>query len=171
MGSFVRKSMSQMGRFTSFQGLALCVLLWGSSVVPSSAQSGNVFANPEQVAKILRDDGYAAKLDSDVDGDPLIRSSSQGLKWNIYFYGCTKGRNCNAVQFSCGLEAKGEIPLEQLNEWNRNWRYTKTYLLKNGSVTLSRDLDLAGGIPRTNFKSVMESWDLQLGKFKGEMGW
>ena len=100
MGLFVLKSISQMWRFSFFQGLALCGFLLGSSVVPSSAQSGNVFANPDQVAKILRDEGYAAKLDSDVDGDPLIRSSSQGLKWNIYFYGCTKGRNCNAVQFS-----------------------------------------------------------------------
>jgi len=171
MVAFIRKSMSYMRRFTFFQLLALCFLVWGSSVVPASAQSGNVFANPDQLAKILRDEGYAAKLDADIDGDPMISSSSQGLKWNIYFYGCTKGRNCNAVQFSCGLAAKGEIPLEQLNEWNRNWRYTKTYLHKNGSVTLSRDLDMAGGITRSNFKSVMDSWDLQVGKLKSEMGW
>ncbi len=149
-----------------FSFLALC-----ASLLPASAQNVNVFANPDQIAKMLQGEGLAAKLDTDSDGDPLIASSSQGLKWNIYFYGCTNGRNCSAVQFSCVLSAKGKIPVEQLNEYNLKWRFTKSYLMRNGSVALVRDVDLKGGVTSNNFKSIIAVWDDQLGDFKKEMGW
>jgi hypothetical protein len=167
MGSMVRK-LSPL--FLKIAGLGLVFFL-AAPASQSFAQSANVFANPDQLARLLQEEGFAAKRETDGEGDPLISSSSQGLKWSIFFYGCTNGRNCTAIQFNCGLNAKGAIPVEQLNQWNSNWRYTKAHLRKDGSVALVRDIDLTGGISTPNFKAALASWDVHVGRFKKDVDW
>ena len=135
------------------------------------SQNISVFANPQQIIKILQDEGFSAKLEKDSQGDPVIRSGSQGLKWSIDFYSCKKGVNCSSVQFRSGFDAEGKIAVEQVNNWNAKMRFTSAALLNTGSVILKRDLELTGGIPITSFKSFIQDWDWHLGQFKLHIGW
>src|SRR5688500_17315910 len=72
--------------------------------------------DPQSVVRALQAAGYAAKLDKDKTGDPMIVSGSSGTTFHIYFYGCKDHKNCSTVQFSSGYNIEKALPLEQVNE-------------------------------------------------------
>jgi Putative bacterial sensory transduction regulator len=138
-------------------------------VVGASGQ--NVFAEPNQIARILQNEGYVAKLDKDDGGDPKIASSSQGAKWSLYFYGCTNHTSCKSVQFQSSFATQGRITLDQVNSWNYAQRYATALLDKVNDVTVKMDIQLAGGVPEEAFKANLGVWDSQLGGFLKHIGW
>jgi Putative bacterial sensory transduction regulator len=135
------------------------------------ALSQNVFADPNQIAQILQNEGYVAKVDVDSEGDPKINSSSQRAKWGIYFYGCTNHTNCQSIQFHTSFTTQGKIYLDQINTWNRTQRFACALLDKDGDSTLKMDVQLISGISVDTFKRNIGVWDSQLGEFEKLIGW
>jgi hypothetical protein len=131
----------------------------------------NVFADPNQIAQILQNEGYVAKVDKDSEGDPKINSSSQRAKWGIYFYGCTNHANCQSIQFHTSFTTQGKIYLDQINTWNRTQRFACALLDKDGDSTLKMDVQLVSGMPVDTFKRNLGTWDSQLGEFEKLIGW
>jgi hypothetical protein len=130
-----------------------------------------VFAEPNQIAQFLQNEGYVAKIDKDGDGDPRISSNSQRVKWTVYFYNCSNHTNCQSIQFHSSFTTQGKISVDRVNTWNFQQRFATAVLDKEGDVTLKMDVQLAAGVPEDTFKRNLNIWDSQLGEFLTHIGW
>lgn len=57
------------------------------------------------------------------------------------------------------------VPLEKLNEWNRDTRYAKAYRNADGGTTLEFDIDFAGGVTRAHLHDWVRTYVIQLEHF------
>jgi hypothetical protein len=122
--------------------------------------------DPSSVAKALQAMGYRAEMTKDDSGDPLIKSSSSGSNFAIFFFGCTKNTDCRTVQFFAGYSDK-KPTLARINEWNMNKRFGRAYISSSGSARVEMDVDLDdGGISPKLFEDNVEFWVLLMGQFE-----
>lgn len=146
-------------------GLMACLC---SPVLADSILAENPFAI---VAK-MQEFGYRAEMSTDSTGDPLINSAADGSNFSIYFYGCTAGANCSAIQFSAGFDLTNGTSANSMNDWNTRKRYGKAYIDDNGDPTIEMDFNLAeGGISEENFRDSLGIWERLLGDFKDHISW
>ncbi len=126
--------------------------------------------DPSSVARTLQDMGYKAEMTKDDSGDPLIKSSSGGSNFAIFFFGCTKNVDCRTVQFFAGYTDR-KPSLERINEWNMNKRFGRAYISSSGSARVEMDVDLDdGGISPKLFEDNVEFWVLLMGQFEKHIG-
>lgn len=131
---------------------------------PADAQMVTA-ANPKSVAEALQSAGYRAVLGRDSVGDPQIETAASGVRWFVHFFGCEKGSNCSTVTFSSGW-SDGSVKLDKINEWNRDKRFSRAYLDKEGDPILEFDVDLdKGGMSRALFIDNVEFFETSLGAF------
>jgi hypothetical protein len=150
---------------------AILALAAGAASAPAGAQMVTA-ANPDTIVKALQGEGYAAKLEKDSEGDPMIVSASDGTTFRIYFYGCTGGKACETVQFSTAYDAKGETAVALMNQWNHDKRFARAFLDKDGDPNLQMDLDLDdGGLSKALFVDNFEFWLTLKQSFEKHIGW
>ncbi|MGB8812966.1 MAG: YbjN domain-containing protein [Paracoccaceae bacterium] len=150
-----------------FLALALAI----APAVP--AFCGNVTAdNPIAIAELMKTFGYRAELTADDQGDPKIKSSAGGANFSVYFYGCTKNKDCTSIQFSAGFDLSDGTTMDVVNDWNANKRYGKVYLdsEKDPYIELDVNLDL-GGVTEENLRDTLEIWDRLVSDFKTHIDW
>ena len=137
------------------------------------AQSQMVRAqDPGSLVRALQQGGYAAKLGVDKVGDPMITSGVGGTTFQIFFYNCTKNKDCATVQFHSGYDLKTPVSLDKLNEWNRNKRFGRAFLDSENDPILEMDVDLDdGGISPLLFIDNIEFWTSILGNFERHIGY
>jgi hypothetical protein len=122
--------------------------------------------DPTTVANVLRDMGYKAEVTKDDSGDPLIKSSSGGSNFAVFFFGCTKNTDCRTVQFFAGYTDR-KPTLAKINEWNMNKRFGRAYISSSGSARVEMDVDLDdGGVSTKLFEDNIEFWVLLMGQFE-----
>jgi len=147
------------------QGVGLSQTSTQAAPRASSLSQGAFFADPNQIANFLRGRGYAAEVTTDSDGDPTIRTRSQGVTWNVLFYGCQGGRNCNAITFESTYEPNAQSGLDNLNAWSVSKRYAYAVRRNDGIVALRMDVLMIGGISEQLFQESHGLWETQLGAF------
>lgn len=122
--------------------------------------------DPDAIAGVLQGLGYRASVEVATNGNPRIRSASNGLNFTIWFYACTDGRACRSIQFMTSQDLPSGMTATRANEWNSTKRFTELFLDKNGDPFLVLDVLLAGGVSVENFKAVVRIWDSLVGEFK-----
>jgi len=141
--------------------LAAAVALAACS--PASAQMASA-KDPNSLVKALQAKGYQAKLET-AGGEPAIRSGAGGVQFTIFFENCTDGKACTTVSFFTGF-TDVEGSLQQVNEWNKNNRFARAYIDKDGDPVLRMDVDLDhAGIPAANFNEYLDIWASLTPKF------
>jgi hypothetical protein len=133
---------------------------------PAGAQTLVSAENPAQIVSIIQALGFQAQLDKDNVGDPLIRSSSSGVDFSIYFYGCTKNKRCTSLQFIAGYNLAKGTTLEVLDEWNEKKRFASAYLDDEDDPFLQLDVNTEGGITQANFEKTLDLWQSLKGEFE-----
>lgn len=128
-------------------------------------------ADPAGIAAALQRLGYKAEITKDDDGDPKINSAAAGANFGVYFYGCTGGKDCNAIQFSAGFDTDAGLDLSVANEWNRDKRYGKVYLDDERDPYIELDVNMIGGITEANFDDTVGLWDSLLADFQKHIDW
>jgi hypothetical protein len=99
----------------------------------------------QEVRTWLIDNGYKAQVETASDGDQHILSGADGLRFSIFFYDCSKGR-CAGVQFYLGFDKGPNTPgIEEVNAWNRDKRFLKAYLDRDGDLAFEYDANVAPG--------------------------
>lgn len=150
-------------------GLA-CVA--GLGVATPSAAADVQAQDPASVVAALQGAGYKAQLSQDDAGDPLIRSSSGGSDFLVYFYNCTANTDCRTIQFYAGYGEPENATAETMNDWNEKNRFGRAYLGDDGIARLEMDLDLDdGGMSRALFEDNLEYWVLVMSKFEEQIGY
>lgn len=149
----------------------LLAALAASFLFAGAAQAQMVRAqDPASVARTLQGMGYRAEMTKDDSGDPLIKSSSGGSNFAIFFFGCTKNVDCRTIQFFAGYTDR-KPSLERINEWNMNKRFGRAYISSSGSARVEMDVDLDdGGISPKLFEDNVEFWVLLMGQFEKHIG-
>lgn len=152
-------------------GHAVVVALWGLSLAPGVAHAQDMVsaASPESIADVIRELGFQARMDKDGTGDPLIRSSANGVQFQIEFYGCTDNAQCESLRFYAGYDLREGTTLDVVNEWNKDKRFLSAYLDEEDDPYLQMDINTEGGISRVAFASSFEMWQSLKSEFEGRI--
>lgn len=132
----------------------------------SAAIANEINANqPESVAKALQDLGYQARMDTDAQGDPVIHSSVSGDRFNIRFYLCKNGKDCEGLHFSAGWDMDNGFDMERINKWNLERLVGKAHLDSESDPILEMYVTTKGGLNEANFADVVDWWRVAMGEF------
>jgi hypothetical protein len=125
-------------------------------------------SGPELV-KILQDAGYRAKLDTDKDGDPMVRTGMNGLNVYIYSYDCEHHR-CGSLQLSVGVDMKQGTAPAVINKFNIDYRYGRAYLDNDNDPFLLFDFEVRNTHHEQYIASQLDTWEDLLGAFTDAIG-
>jgi hypothetical protein len=150
--------------------VAAAALLATTLAATATAQSLVSAENPAELVSIIQALGFQAQIDKDNVGDPLIRSSSSGVDFSIYFYGCTKNKRCQSLQFIAGYNLTDGTTLAVLDEWNEEKRFASAYLDDEDDPFLQMDVNTEGGITQQNFEKTFDLWQSLKGEFEIHIG-
>ncbi|WPL16683.1 hypothetical protein Thiowin_01652 [Thiorhodovibrio winogradskyi] len=118
----------------------------------------------EAILKIAQGFGHAV-LEKDDLGDPMIRGRIDGVKYGIFFYGCTEGADCKDIQFSTGWSG-ANLSLEKINEWNQEQRYGKASMDDEGDPRLAFTVNITYGVTAENFEDTVDWWAVAMKNFR-----
>ena len=135
--------------------------------LPAVAEAKNVVADPETIAAAMRDAGFRAEIDKLSDGSPFVQSSSGGLPFRVFFYGCNDAHTeCKTMQLYAGFLTKKSPTLEEMNEYIRDNRFGRVYIDSEDDPVIEMDIDLEkGGMSPELFKDNLEYWEYVMGQF------
>lgn len=128
------------------------------AAAPLSAQ--NITADLEQIADVLQEEGFQAKIDGKT-GDRWIESGMSGYTYLILPFGCNDaGADCKSVQFYVAFVPQNKPTLEEMNTYAAENRFGRVYLDGDGDPVIEMDLDLeAGGMSKELFLDNLAYWD------------
>lgn len=121
-------------------------------------------SDPEAIANIAR--GYGAvEVTSDAVGDPMLRGRMDGKQYLVLFYGCENGRNCTNIQFRAAWVNTGAVTQSTIQVWNNDNRFGKATLDAENDPVIQWDVNLFGGVSRTNLDDTFDWWRVVLDGF------
>ena len=130
-----------------------------------------------ELARILQDAGYKAKLGLDDSGDPEIETSMSGFNVNITTDFCEKGVGCGlfmCVAFIAG-EDKGvknpKITTENINKWHLNRYFGQVFVDSDEDLGVSVAFSTSGGVSPEFIANSFERCDSVFGEFDNAFGW
>jgi hypothetical protein len=127
-----------------------------------------------QLQQLLQKWGYRAELLTDKEGDPLVRTTTEGTRASVIFFNCDKAanpRHCGALQFYGGFNSSKKISVEAMNQFNVAWRYGKGVIDKDGDPVVMVDLSLEGGVNAEHLKASFGIFETMLNNFKKAIDW
>lgn len=120
----------------------------------------------EQLAAILREQGFQARVGKSSNGQPRITSAAGGVNFSITTYSCTpESKGCSIDFFTYWKMSARPMSLERVNDWNREWRFLKAYNDKEGDLNLVFNIELTGGISKAAFVRNFQRWTSMLARF------
>lgn len=109
----------------------------------------------DEMMELMKSEGYAV----DLTDQGNIRWKIDGFRSVIYV-----ADDHRSVQFSVGF-VDLEPSLERINEWNRDMRFSSSYIDSEGDPNLKLDLDIAGGVTQdrmigflSSCRTAFENW-------------
>src|SRR5262245_37382425 len=148
------------------------ILLLGLAL-SAGAQAQTIVSaeDPDALIAIIQDLGFQAKLEKDDAGDPVIRSSSNGVDFRIYFYECKNNKRCKSLHFSVGYDLADGSSLDAVQQWNADKRFASAYLDGESDPFLQMDINTDGGITEQNFENSFHLWQSLKGEFEQFIDW
>lgn len=136
----------------------------------TQAQTIVTAENPAAIVALIQALGFQARLDKDSVGDPLIHSAAGGVDFSVYFYGCTKNKRCQSIQFSAGYNLAEGTTFDVIDQWNETKRFASAYLDDEDDPFLQMDINTEGGITEENFNKSFDLWQTLKGQFEEHIG-
>jgi len=150
--------------------LPLAAALACACAAPAFAADLIDATDPDRIAQAVRDFGYRAELDEDGDGDPLIRTTIEGLDTYIHFYGCRDGSDCRQILFSAGFDLPRGAKPDTVNAWNRDKLVGRAYLDDERDPFIDHLVLLEGGVSPANLRAQFEAWGTAVAQFRDHIG-
>jgi len=155
-----------------FKSLILCaVFALGPVCAAQAAASAPAILDgnsTDDILNLMR--GYgSALLGTQDSGDPKISGKIDGQAYTMYFSNCTKGKDCEDVDLYAGyLDVKPAQDL--INSWNRDKRFSRAYLDKDGDAGIDMDINLEHGVTTDNLDSTLSVWAQLVKQFSTYIG-
>lgn len=123
--------------------------------------------DPQPISDIAWRYGEAA-WGKDSLRDPIIRAKMGEIDYEIEFYGCKEGRDCQDLRFVARREI-GKIAPKAVAEWNAGRRFGKLRRLDKTDlghrIEVEMNVTLAGGVTRQNLDIVFDWWRVVVDDF------
>lgn len=150
---------------TDMKNIAFATALAAAAALAPAAHASDLIdaTDPTEILNIARGFG-SANLDRDSDGDPRITGRIDGYRYSVFFYGCASGERCTNIAFNAGWITK-DVDLDRINEWNRDRRYGRAYLDRDGDPVVEMDVNIEFGVSRMNFDDTFALWSSILKEF------
>ncbi|RBO52350.1 YbjN domain-containing protein [Rhodovulum sp. BSW8] len=149
--------------------------LWALPLCANAASADVIASNPDSVLKALRAEGLAATMETDDLGDPKIVTHLTGksnTEFSVLFYGCTDNTDCSSIQFYVAYDTPDPVTALKMNQWNREWLFTKATLDDEGDPGLEMDVILAEqGVDDKLFATTIDLWRQSIDAFEDFIGW
>ncbi len=124
--------------------------------------------DPWEIIHIARESGEAS-VGRDKLRDPVIRAESDGVRYQIGFYGCSLGRDCQSILFKTALkhaqwdEEHPEIDI--IDEWNASKLFGRAILTESGYAILEHPVAMGQGLSRQAMRATFSAWTNALEEF------
>jgi hypothetical protein len=132
------------------------------AVVAEPLPDGGISA-PE-FAAALKTAGYPADITNDRLGDPMIRSSTGKVLFDVYFYQCGTQLRCTSIQFTAPFRHKAATATT-IAAWNRDRRFGRAFLDFRGTPWIAMDVETTG-MTTEALAANLERWVNVLGSFE-----
>ncbi len=149
-----------------FHSAALCL---ATLTTPLAAQELS-HARPVDVMNAFAANGYLMRLETDGEGDPMLRGRMAGVDFVTSFYGC-EGAQCTSVMFTTFFTPERPVPLAVVNAWNADRRFGKAYIDDEGDLGFEMNVNLFGGVSEANPIDTVDWWRVALTGFLDHIGW
>ncbi|MBF6025110.1 YbjN domain-containing protein [Lysobacter niastensis] len=117
-----------------------------------------------EVAKILQDASYSAKIGKAGDGTPRIDSNMGGVDVVMDFYDCEADR-CGSLQLTTGIDLEKGSTYQVINKFNSEYRYGSAYLDAAMDPFIEYDFEVVNTDHAAYIRSQIELWEEVLGYF------
>src|SRR5262249_26440469 len=121
-----------------FLAMAASLIMSGAAMAKTNLIDAT---DPSKILAIAKGFGLA-DLGKDKQGDTRISGRMDGVRYGILFYGCQRAINCKSIQFYAGFEMREKPSAEKMNEFNRKYRFVRTYLDDDGDPAIELDVNL-----------------------------
>ena len=148
--------------------MAALLAVAGGMAAPVQAAAAQGITGPELVA-ILQDAGYRARLETDGEGEPLVRTTMGGVNMVVLFYDCT-GQRCNSLQFSAGFDLENGTTDAVINRFNRDYRYVRAFLDDEQDPFLRLDFEVVNTAHAAYIGSQIDTYEQLLPEFQRAIG-
>lgn len=118
----------------------------------------------EEIVAWLQSAGYVAKVVTAENGKRHIVSNTQGTPFNVFMGDC-KGERCASIELAAGFSTGGKFDFTQLNDWNNNNRWCRSYYDDVKDPWLEMDIDLSPGGTYESLNDQFAAWNNTLGRF------
>ncbi len=134
--------------------IASTLVLWSAQALRAEEIITNV--THDQVATILKDNGYRAEIimDPSSPSGAYIRTGMTGHTVAVAFFNCA-AEKCSAIQFWTGFKKSPKFTPGLIEKWNKEMRYAKTHLTNDGGLHVEYDVYLRGGVSSEYIKSAV----------------
>ncbi len=145
----------------------LALALLGLLVInPASAQSMLQKLTPQLIGNALGAAGIAYTTGKDGVGDPMLTitggTAAKGMR--AVFFSCAADA-CEDVTLWAYVSPTGGARMDRINTWNRDARWTRAYIDKDGDAVLELDINATGGIGDTAVGVLVRTFIDQVAKF------
>lgn len=146
------------------QGAAALAMAW---LAATGAAAENITAkDPGALAEIMKGFGFPAEMQTDSQGDPKIRSETEGTEFDVLFYGCDAGKDCDYILFQAYFSSTS-YSLKDADDWNGIGIYGFVSVGDSTNPALATIVNLsAGGVDKTNFEDTLARWTRSVATFK-----
>jgi hypothetical protein len=121
-------------------------------------------SDPQTVASAMQAAGYAAKIETDNQGDPSVTSAAAGYNFDVLFYGCEEHKQCDSLQFRLTFIPYANHGPEMANKWNEKKRFVQASVRPDKKMDFSYDVTTLGGLTKANFADAVDWWAVSLGE-------
>lgn len=101
--------------------------------------------SPAEVQAVVEGSGVQVQLTKDNAGDPLLNVKSEGLNYQVLFYGCENDR-CSSIQFRAWWSVDRKIDSAALHKYEVERRYGRVYLDKDDDPTIEVNVWMKPGV-------------------------
>jgi len=117
----------------------------------------------QELADLLRSEGYQAVVTTTNNGSPKINSGASGVNFSIVLHGCNPSGRCADLEINAGW-TNSDIPLEKVNQWNTEKRYLQASWAQ-GKVYAEWDV-IARHSSSEQMTVVIARWGSLIGEFR-----
>ncbi len=137
--------------------LLFALLAWMPQTI--SAQSYSTISR-FQLLSILESEGYSAEE----------AESPRNVMWKLNGYKTLLiiAEDGASIQFYCAFTNNG-TNLNRVNTWNKEKKYSRSYLDNDGDPVLELDLDLVGGVNRARIVDFLLTCRVSLNQWKTQV--
>lgn len=128
-------------------------------VLSAGAVSAQVYKKIERrdLLKILSSEGYTA---TEAESERNVIWTLNGYKTLLLI-----AENMESIQFYVAF-SDSKATLNKVNTWNKEKKYSRSYLDNDGDPVLELDLDLAGGVTRERIVDFLLTCRVSLSAWK-----